>query len=79
MNFNSLPQYVVGTQRVATLHQRLAEYYCRYLPLRIIPCPFELPPIIEAVQWHKYFDQDPGLAWLRGILKQAAHGLTPSA
>jgi DNA-binding transcriptional LysR family regulator len=79
MNFNSLPQYVVGTQRVGTVHHRLADYYCRYLPLRIVPCPFELPPIVEAVQWHKYFDQDPGLAWLRGILKDAARALAPSA
>jgi LysR family nod box-dependent transcriptional activator len=78
MNFNSVPQYVVGTNRIGTMHQRLAEYYCRYLPLRIVPCPFELPPIVEAVQWHRYFDQDPGLAWLRGVLKEAARALAPS-
>ena len=75
MNFNTVPQYVVGTQRVATTHRRLAEYYCRHLPLRILPCPFELPVIKESLQWHKYFDNDPGRAWLCGVLKEVANGV----
>jgi DNA-binding transcriptional LysR family regulator len=72
MNFNSILLNIVGTHRIATTHCRMAHYYCRYLPLRIIPCPYELPPIIEAMQWHKYFSGDPGLAWLRGVLKEVA-------
>ena len=75
MNFNSIPQHIVGTRRIATVHRRLAKYYCRYLPLRVIPCPFDLPPIIESMQWHKYFSGDPGLAWLRGVLKEVATSL----
>lgn len=78
MNFNSVPQYVIGTQRVATIHRRLAEYYCRHLPLRVLPCPFELPVIEESVQWHKYFDKDPGRAWLCGVLKEVANGVAPN-
>jgi len=75
MNFNSVPQYVVGTQRIATIHRRLAEYYCRHLPLRILPCPFELPVIAESLQWHTYFNKDPGRAWLCGVLKEVANGV----
>jgi len=77
MNFNALPQYIVGTHRIGTIHRRLAKYYCRYLPLRVVPCPYEIPPIVEAMQWHKYFDRDPGLAWLRGILKEVSTALEP--
>ncbi len=33
MNFNSVPQHIVGTKRIATIHRRLAEYYARYLPV----------------------------------------------
>jgi hypothetical protein len=25
----------------------------------------------QSMQWHKYRTQDPGLLWLRGLLKQA--------
>jgi hypothetical protein len=75
MNFNSLPQYIVGTHRIGTTHRRIADYYCRYLPLRVVRCPYQLPPFIESMQWHGYFSSDPGLAWLRGILKEVASGL----
>jgi hypothetical protein len=25
----------------------------------------------QGVQWHKYRTQDPGLVWLRGLLKKS--------
>ena len=75
ISFSAVPQYVVGTQRIATVHRRLAEFYCRHLPLRILPCPFEMPTLVESVQWHRYFDKDPGRAWLCGILKDVAGGV----
>ena len=72
MNFNSLPQHVVGSQRIATTHRRLAEYYARYLPLRILAPPYELPSLTEAVQWHGLFNEDPGNRWLRALIQQVA-------
>jgi LysR family transcriptional regulator, nod-box dependent transcriptional activator len=72
MNFNSVPQHIVGTKRIATIHRRLAEYYARYLPLRILTPPYELPQLTEAVQWHSLFTEDAGNRWLRTLLKQAA-------
>lgn len=72
LNFNSLPQHVVGSRRIATTHRRLAEYYARCLPLKILPSPFKLPPLTESVQWHSLFDSDPGNRWLRKLLRQAA-------
>lgn len=72
MNFNSVPQHIVGTKRIATIHRRLAEYYARYLPLRILAPPYELPQLTEAVQWHSLFTEDAGNRWLRALLKQAA-------
>jgi LysR family nod box-dependent transcriptional activator len=72
MTFNSVPQHIVGTKRIATIHRRLAEYYARYLPLRILAPPYELPLLTEAVQWHSLFTEDAGNRWLRALLKQAA-------
>jgi DNA-binding transcriptional LysR family regulator len=72
MNFNAVLQYLVGTNRVTIVQRRLAEFYARYLPLRLVAMPFDIPPIIETLQWHTCFDHDPGSVWLREILVQAA-------
>jgi len=72
--FNLVPQLLIGTSRIATLHRRLAEFYQRYLPLKLIAPPVEIPPLEESMQWHKSRDHDPGIAWLRSILKDAVHG-----
>lgn len=72
MNFNSVPQHIVGSRRIATIHRRLAEYYARCLPLKILAPPYDLPSLTEAVQWHRLFEADSGNLWLRGLLKQVA-------
>jgi LysR family transcriptional regulator, nod-box dependent transcriptional activator len=76
MSFNAVPQLLVGTRRIATVHRRLAEFYARYLPLRIIAVPYDIPPLTEAVQWHRTLDEDPGNRWLRGLLIEAARRVT---
>lgn len=78
-NFNSLPHLVVGTRRIATLQRRLAELYARYLPLRVLEPPFELPSLTEALQWHKDFGDDPGRMWLRGIMGSVAANMAKDA
>jgi LysR family nod box-dependent transcriptional activator len=78
-NFNSLPHLVVGTRRIATLQRRLAELYARYLPLRVLEPPFELPSLTEALQWHKDFGDDPGRMWLRGIMASVAANMAKDA
>jgi DNA-binding transcriptional LysR family regulator len=67
--FNLVPQLLIGTSRIATLQQRLAKFYQRYLPLKLIAPPVEMPPLEEFMQWHKSRDRDPGAAWLRSLLK----------
>lgn len=70
--FNALPLLVVGTQRIATVHARLASMYARMLPLRLLPPPFEIPPLNLVMQWNHHSDRDPAHAWLRGLLKVVA-------
>jgi DNA-binding transcriptional LysR family regulator len=77
MNFNSVPQHIVGSNRIATIHRRLAEHYVKYLPLRILTPPYELPCLTEAVQWHSLFGEDAGNRWLRTLLGQVASGVGP--
>ncbi len=77
--FTLIPAMIVGTNRIATLHTRLAQLYAKYLPLRLVQFPIEIPKLAEAMQWHKYQDLDPGCIWLRGILKETAERLQPLA
>jgi LysR family nod box-dependent transcriptional activator len=77
MNFTSVFASVVGTQRVATVHKRLACYYQQYLPIRLFDIPFKVPRVVEAMQWNSHFAADPGNRWLRATLKEAAQSLSP--
>ena len=77
MNFSSVFASLVGTQRVATIHRRLARYYEQYLPIRLFEVPFELPRLAEAMQWHRQFNVDPGTLWLRGVLRDVARNMEP--
>jgi LysR family transcriptional regulator, nod-box dependent transcriptional activator len=72
MNFNLLPQFIIGTRRIATVHRRMAEYYRQFIPLKMISPPLSIPPLTEAVQWHRSSDRDPGSLWLRKLLKETA-------
>lgn len=78
-SFTALPHLIVGTERIATLHSRLAGQAAASLPLRIFPLPVPMPKMKQMVQWHKYRTLDPGLVWLRALLVEAAGALPPAA
>jgi len=74
-SFATAPSLVVGTERIATIHSRLARIAARHLPLTLLPTPMPTPRMEQAIQWHKYRTQDPGLVWLRDLLRQAARAM----
>ena len=70
-SFSAMPALVVGTDLIATVHARLARQAALTLPIVLLPPPMEIKAMEQAVQWHKYRTHDPGLVWLRGLLRQA--------
>ena len=74
-DFNTLPQLVVGTQRIATMHQRLARLYATHLPLRILQPPVKIPVMREFMLWHRTMDRDPMHRWLRERISEFIHDL----
>jgi len=74
-NFSAVPQYVLGTRRLATMHRRLATLWASYLPLRILPAPLEIPSMGWGLQWHQYRDLDPGTAWMRELIQTTAQSI----
>jgi DNA-binding transcriptional LysR family regulator len=71
-SFITLPALVVGTDRVATVHERIARRLVGAWPLEIQPTPMSIDPMEQAMQWHKFRSNDPGLVWLRGLASEAA-------
>ena len=69
-SFLLLPQMIIGTNLVATVHGRMATSSAFHLPLKILPMPIEIPPLAIDMQWHQIHGVDPGICWLRRILKE---------
>jgi LysR family nod box-dependent transcriptional activator len=70
--FALLPLLVVGTNRVATMHLRLAKQAAAALPLRLLPLPIPLPQMTEVMQWPAHHSGEPGSLWLRRIIQETA-------
>lgn len=71
-NFSLIPQMVLGSNRIATMHARLAAHFARQLPLRIMKLPLPLPAFTEAVQWPAPQNNDPASVWMRTIISEEA-------
>lgn len=71
-SFITLPALLVGTDRVATVHERVARRLVGAWPLEIRPTPMKFDAMEQAMQWHKFRTNDPALAWLRSVIAEAA-------
>ncbi len=71
-HFLVAPQVIAGSDLVWTAPSGLARAFARQLPLAIRKPPFRTPAFDVAMRWHVRLDRDPGLAWLRGLLRQVA-------
>jgi LysR family transcriptional regulator, nod-box dependent transcriptional activator len=71
-SFNSVPQFIIGTDRVAMMHTRLALSYSKST-FKVLPPSLKMPLVEECLQWHVSREHDPGNAWFK---KQALSTLT---
>jgi DNA-binding transcriptional LysR family regulator len=68
--FSLIPELLIGTQRIAIMHRRLAAHAARSLPISFCDLPLTFPPLIEGVQFHRSRINDAGLKWLIGEISQ---------
>lgn len=61
--FSMVPALLVGSHRLAVMHERLARHFATQLPLAIAELPFEFPPMREMIQFHRSRKSDSGLRW----------------
>ena len=74
-SFSTLLLMIPGTPLVATTQARLARMMLRSLPLRQLPCPIPIPTLREVLVWHTRSEFDPGHAFLRTVIEDAARCL----
>ncbi len=74
-HFLVAPHVVARTDLVLTIARRIAETFAGILPLAIVESPLALPTFTIGMQWGERNDADPGHAWLRERLLEAAQGL----
>ncbi|WP_219894253.1 LysR family transcriptional regulator [Aquisediminimonas profunda] len=74
-SFSSLPLAIIGTQRIATMHRRQAEYFARLQPIKILALPFPMPPVQLVAHWHIIRAADDGLSWLLAHIMSAVEKL----
>jgi DNA-binding transcriptional LysR family regulator len=70
--FLLVPYLLVGTTRIATVPERMAQELARLHPLRILRPPVEVPGFTICQGWHEIHRHDPGHRWLRESLVEAA-------
>lgn len=76
-SYLSVPYFVVGTNRIALMQERLARQVAPRLGLRVLEVLGELEPITELLWWHERYDDDPAHSWMRQLLTDVTRDLTP--
>lgn len=61
---------VSRTDMVATVPADLAELYAGSAPLQLMPPPVAIPEIDLRIYWHRQSDDDLGLQWLVGTIRE---------
>ena len=76
-SYLAVPYFVVGTDRVALMQERLASRLATTANLRVLECPGDAEPIVEALWWHRQYEDDTAHAWLRRLIMETARKLLP--
>jgi len=74
-HFGLLPQIVASSLLVLTTGRQFCERFTDRLPLAILPCPVEFPPLVYYQLWHERSHASASGRWLRERVKAVAAGL----
>ena len=74
-SYLAVPHFVAGPDRIALMQERLATKLAAAHNLRVLECPGDAEPIVEALWWHRQHEDDPAHAWLRRLVMETARRL----
>lgn len=66
---------VAATDLVAVVIRKMVEESAHLPSLRIFPSPEAMLPVELRMLWHRRFSDDPGGAWLRGLVREVYAGI----
>jgi DNA-binding transcriptional LysR family regulator len=69
-HFLVAPHIVATSDLIWTAPKFIAQSFVEYLPLVMRDVPFRIDGFTVTMRWHARLDRDPGLAWLRGVLRE---------
>jgi DNA-binding transcriptional LysR family regulator len=75
-SFLAVPFLLSGTARIGLLQATLARRLAAVARVRVLPCPWGVVPLKEALWWHRSNEADPAHAWLRAALAEAGRAIT---
>jgi len=78
-SFALLPQCIIETPYIATIHEKLAVTLPPSLPIRFLPDPLGVPVLTENLQWHRMRDKDSASRWMRELMQRVASMLEQPA
>jgi DNA-binding transcriptional LysR family regulator len=70
--FLALPFLVAASRGFALIQERLARRLAPAAAVRVMPCPFDVVPLLEALWWHRMYQRDAAHRWLRDLFREAA-------
>lgn len=71
-HFLVAPHVIATTDLVWTAPIAIARVFAEYMPLLLRDPPIRVGAFTVAMRWHARVDGDPGLEWLRGMLRECA-------
>lgn len=71
-SFCTLPLIAATGSALTLLPESMARRAAETLPVRMAPCPIEMPPLDLIMVWHRRRDDDEALVWLASSLKRCA-------
>jgi DNA-binding transcriptional LysR family regulator len=66
---------VSRSDMAAPLPRRLAAAFAEQYRLKLFDPPYPSPPFDIMALWHRDHGSEPAIAWLRGVVREAAAGL----
>jgi DNA-binding transcriptional LysR family regulator len=71
-HFGLIPGMVASTLLVLTTGRQYCARFVDQLPLRILPCPVQFPPLVYYQLWHERAHTSASSRWLRERIKAVA-------